>query len=109
MKIGPLRERIVIEAKSFTQSASGEPVETWTVFAGNIWAAADPVSISRSAESFEAQKINTTSMIRFRIRYIDGIVTTMRVVWRSKNWNIHEKLDLKSRKRETHLFCSETA
>jgi SPP1 family predicted phage head-tail adaptor len=67
MSAGKLDRRITIQRKSVTQSASGEPVETW----GNLatrWAQVLPL---RGDERFSNPQLAAKGFLTFRIRWGD--------------------------------------
>lgn len=84
MKPEELRHRITIQKLETTTNENGYEIETWTDFK-NLWAA---VSNLIGREYFEAAEVQTENTIKFTIRYIDEIDTTMRILFKGKQYNI---------------------
>ena len=79
MRIGPLRHRIALQqlvAGSPQQSASGAPDVAWSTLA-TVWGSVEPLS---GRELVAAQQVNAEVSTWIGIRYLPGIVPTMRVV-----------------------------
>jgi SPP1 family predicted phage head-tail adaptor len=76
MRIGRLDRRITIEALTETQSASGEPQETWSTFA-EVWAARRDVS---GSERFRSQQELAEKVTRFTVRFLDGLDAKHRII-----------------------------
>jgi len=75
MRAGELDRLVTIEVQDYTQSDSGEPTEYWREFA-KVYA---KVSHGRTSERFTAQQMNATVDTVFRIRWVNGITTDMRI------------------------------
>lgn len=84
MDPGRLDRRISIEQPVNDQLATGEPVITWVKIA-DVWAELMPQS---GGEAFTTGQRTSQQQVQFRIRKRDGIEPTMRVVWRSKYYEI---------------------
>lgn len=103
MEAGRLRQRVTIQEKDPTQDEYGEEVPTWSDVA-TVWAAVEPL---RGREFLEAQRVGAEVTTRIRIRYRDGIVPEMRVVWGDHVYDIEAVIPVKERQREIHLMCKE--
>lgn len=103
MKIGELRNRIILQQCQVAQNENGFPVETWTTIA-TVWASKAHQS---SREFFAAQKINSETTDLFIIRYRDNVAPEMRVVYNGQNYRIIGAPDPDGRRRELHLLCKE--
>lgn len=81
-----LRQRITIEQPGLTQDpVTGEMVSGWSVFADKVPASVEPLS----ARDFIAAQANQSEITaRIVIRYRPGVLPTMRVIHRSKIYNI---------------------
>ena len=85
MRIGPLRERIVIQYPTETVASGGQPLKTWSTHT-TVWGRPEYLS-GRELEAM--QKINSDIQIRFTARYLSSVTELMRISWRSEYWNIH--------------------
>ena len=104
MRIGPLRNRIVIEEKSATQDAEGGEVVTWATFA-TVWASMQSIT---GREFFAAAQINSSVTVKFGIRWLDGVTPAMRISFDSKLYNIVAVLD-SDRRADLMLLAEEVA
>jgi len=86
-----------------TQDSYGAPVESWSEVAA-LWAAKEPLS---GREFFDAQQVFSENVTRFRIRYREGVDTTMRIAHGGRLYNIKSILDPEERHQELHLLCAE--
>lgn len=85
MLAGSLDRRIVIQQRTDTRDAAGEPIPTWSVL-DTVWAALEPL---QGQELIEAQETNAKRKARFRIRYRTDVTEKMRVVWDGETWDIN--------------------
>lgn len=82
---GDLDQRIRIESKTRVEDeGAGAEVETWTPVA-TVWALVWPVS---GRERAEAQQVEASTMMRFKVRRRAGIAAGMRIVWQGRAHNI---------------------
>jgi len=103
MRSGSLDRKITIQKKTVSQNTFGEEVETWSTFS-KVWAKVIPL---RGQERFESKQVNAELDTMFRIRYLTGVLPTMRIVHETRLYDIHsvaeigrrEGLDLLSRVR----------
>ena len=101
MKAGELRQRILIQSRGNTADALGQPVPTWPTFA-TIWARAVPLE---GRDAFAARQIFPDADTRFEFRYLEGIDTTMRIVWQGRAYQILGlPADVEGRGREIHVL-----
>jgi SPP1 family predicted phage head-tail adaptor len=96
MKLSPgkMWTRVTIQQPSPTANEVGEPVLTWSTFA-TVWADVRPLS-SREVERY-AQAVGFMSH-RVAIRYLNGLTSAMRIVYRNRVLEIgeiteHDRLD----------------
>ena len=103
MRAGRRNHKIVIEEKSVTPDAYGDPVETWTQFA-EAWVENAP----ESGREFLAAKQERADLSRIlTTRYIDGISPDMRVVDGERVFDIISAFDPSGRRRELKIHCRE--
>ncbi len=81
---GLLDQRITIEQKAIARNSIGEETETWSTFA-TIWAMYRPVRVTERLAGAQLQAEFDTV---FRIRFMTGIDTEMRVVWRGQRFEL---------------------
>ncbi|SMH29694.1 phage head closure protein [Azospirillum agricola] len=81
---GDLDQRIRIEAKTRVEDEGGGAAEGWALVA-TVWAQVWPVS---GRERAEAQQVEATTMMRFKVRRRAGLDAGMRIVWQGRAHNI---------------------
>jgi SPP1 family predicted phage head-tail adaptor len=84
MSLAGLDRRITIESLTQTRDAYGATVDTWTTFA-TVWAKKRDI---RGDEYFAAQQMNAKVDSVFTIRWLSGVLQTMRISYDSKYWDI---------------------
>lgn len=85
MRAGTLQHRVTIEQKVTGRDPdTGAPITTWETFAERF-ANVLPV---KGREFIAAQAAQAETTVRFVMRYLPGVEATMRVVFRSKTYNI---------------------
>lgn len=94
MQAGKLRHRIKFQQQTLTQDpVTGEMVTAWVEFA-TVWASVEPLS---AREFIAAQAGQSEITARVVIRYLPGVLPTMRILHRGKAYAIHGALpDAKS-------------
>ena len=103
MRAGPLRNRIIIEKTTESQSSSGEVDNTWSTFA-TVWASIEPLNVK---EYFDSQQVNAEENTRFRIRYLLGVTTKMRISWNSRIYDIRSIININEINKEMVLMAVE--
>lgn len=99
--VGTKRERIVIQVTTPTVDAEGQPIDSWATF-DTIWARAEFLT-GRELEAM--QKLNSSITLKFTTHYRTDILSTHRISWRSKFWNIESILP-EENKFDMALMCS---
>jgi len=99
---GRLRERITIQQATETRNAIGESTQTWATFSQR-WASVDGISAREFLTSGQQQ---TEITHRVRMRYLAGLNSTMRVLWRGRVLEIASCLEHANRS-EHELLCTE--
>jgi SPP1 family predicted phage head-tail adaptor len=100
--IGQMTERVRIETAVESRNSVGETVQDWSHF-GDRWASVETLS-SREYLAQGQQQLEVTH--RVRMRYVDGMEPTMRLVWRGLILEIVSLLDYGNRSRH-ELLCLE--
>ncbi|UTJ05393.1 phage head closure protein [Arcobacter roscoffensis] len=96
MRAGSLRDVIVIEKSITTSNEYKEKVKTFEPFVETR----TQVSHVSSNEKYFNGKYTDKIVKKFRLRYIDGVTTDMRIVFEKENYDIKEVVDPSRRKRE---------
>jgi SPP1 family predicted phage head-tail adaptor len=102
MRAGRMHERIDLQSKVVTRDALGAEVVTWSTV-HTVNAEAQPLS---GREYVAMRQAQSDISIRFRLRYLPGISTGMRVVWRLRAYDIIEAINVRARDAELELLCS---
>lgn len=108
IRAGDYRRQVTLQSKTYTTDVNGVQVYTWTNVA-TVRAAIEPAT---GREFFEGQALHTevTHIIRTRYRaeLADPVaVAAMRVVYGTRYFNVHARIDVDEHHREIHLMCSE--
>ena len=84
MEIASLNKRITIQELKLSINENGFEIEEWIDYK-KVWAG---VSNLHGREYFDAAAIQMENTVKFTIRYLPGIDTSMRIVFKDKNYNI---------------------
>lgn len=84
INIGELDRRIDLYNYTEAQSASGEPIKTWTLYKS----AFARVTIQSGSESITADRPTVSLPVEFVIRWDSNVTEKTRIVFRSANYNI---------------------
>lgn len=103
MKSGQLRHRVTVQSLTVTQDEYGAPVETWTTMA-TVWVSIEPLE---GREYFAARQVNAEVTGRIRMRYLPGVLPSMRVLYGTRTFNILSIINPDERKRMTELMVQE--
>ena len=99
---GALRHSITIQVRSSTQDAAGQTADTWTTFATRRAALEQTPGREVFASAQRGGRVPTV----FRLRYLAGVLTSMRVSYDSRIFNILSAVP-DSVKSELVLTCEE--
>jgi SPP1 family predicted phage head-tail adaptor len=103
MRAGRLRHRIEIQRATVTRDAMGGEIKAWQTTAIR-WANVVPLA---GREYFAGQAGDATVSHRIELRYLPGIVPSMRVKTGDRVLDIEAVLDIEGRHRELHLMATE--
>lgn len=104
MNAGKLRHRITIEHDTgTTPDAAGHRQPAWTSFAV-VWAECRQLS---GREHYLTHQVMPLATHRIRMRYLPGVTTAMRVVWKERTLNVLDVDDLEGRNIEHVLLAGE--
>lgn len=84
MEIGNMKHKIIIQRPTVTQNENGYDVTTFVDYKTS-WAAVNNLF---GDEYFIAMQSQAQNTIKFLIRYIADIDTTMRIIFKQKIYNI---------------------
>ena len=103
MRAGTLRHQVVIQQRADTQNPSGEPIPSWTTFAT---ANASIVPL-QGRELEAAQQVMAAVSHRIDLRYMPGVLATMRVQYGSRYFDIKAVINVNELNRNLQLLCTE--
>ena len=101
MEAGKLEHEILIQQRADTRDSIGGSVANWTTYS-NCYAA---ISNGGGSEATTGDQINAVFDTTFKVRYDSGIRSSMRIVHRSRNYNIVDWNETLDGMEEMHLFC----
>lgn len=104
MRARALRNKILIEQVTETRDEIGGVIETWSTFATRQ-AEVEPLN---GREYFDSRATQADITIRFRIRYLNGLVPKMRVNYDSRYFDIESVINVKEQSKEMVLMCKES-
>ena len=84
MRAGRLRHQIVIEANTQTRTSTGSLVDGWTTHA----TVRCNVELLSGREYFASQAVQTSNTVKFQIRHLANVTTSMRISYDSKYYDI---------------------
>ena len=109
---GALRHPLKVEKPVITADEdTGEEQETW-LFQADIHGSVEPLS---SRDRFKAAQMDTRITHRVVIRFLAGLDTTYRLLWRpvreesTRTLNVHSVINPSGRSRVMELLCGEDA
>ena len=103
MKAGDLRHRITIQQRTLTPDGLGGHTETWSELA-TVWAAVWPVS---AKERIAGSQVQAETTHRVRIRYLEGVLPQMRILFGSRLFEIDSIINTDERMFQIDLLCTE--
>ena len=104
MQPGLLRERVDIQRAAETRNALGEVTQTWATYASRYAA----VMTLRSREALNAQQAGLSVTHKVKLRHVEGLKSSDRLVWRGRTLEIVSVLEYEQF--SVHeLLCEEQA
>lgn len=98
-----LNKRVTIKQLTTTTDEYGQPQDTWTDFC-TVWAGIEPL---QGREYFAADQENAEVKVRIRLRHRNGIDRTMKVVYKTTEYEIIDIINPKMENWELQLMCKE--
>ena len=105
MEIGALRHRITFQELTTTINENGFEVETWEDYK-TVWAAAGNL---HGREYYAAAAVQAENTVKFTIRYLPDINTSMRILFRGKQYNINAIDNIKYQNRYLEIKAQEVS
>lgn len=105
MNAGRLDKRISIERMEGGQDELGQPIDAW-IPTYSVWASIEPL---QGREYIAAMAVQAERTVRIRLRYLAGIVSTMRVVYQGRVFAIQSVINVREANRELQLMALEKA
>ena len=96
LPLGQMRETVTIERRSMQQSDSGMPKLEWLLVATRRAA----VAAAAGSEQWAAQQQAPRVPMVFRLRYLSGVLPSMRLLWDSRLFDIVSAVDPDGRRVE---------
>ena len=84
MNPGELRHRITLQRLTTTTNENGFEIEEWTDVK-TVWAS---ITNLHGREYYEAAAVQAEQTVKFTIRYLSGVDTSMRILFQGKQYNI---------------------
>lgn len=84
IRAGEMRHRLSIQEQTFVPDAAGQPEEAWALHA-EVWGAVEPLLGNEFVASLQRQDRLPT---RFRMRFLEGVVPRMRIVFDGRLFDI---------------------
>ena len=103
MRLGPLRQRVNIQARSATVDAFGQESETWATVA-TVWASVEPLS---GRELLAAQQVQGETTHRIRMRYQAGVTTSTRLLFNLRPFDVRSVINKNEAGAFLELLCTE--
>lgn len=91
MSIGDLRHRITFQRLTSAVNENGFEMETWQDYK-TVWASVSNLS---GREYYQAAAIQAEKTVKFLVRYIEDIDTSMKILFKEKQYNITSIYDMK--------------
>ena len=101
MQSGRLDQRITIERVTYTQTGTGDVIETWSLLA-EVWAAVEPLN---GREYFAANAVQSETTTRIRLRYLADLNVVDRINHEGTLYNINSIINPPSGDAELVLMC----
>lgn len=107
MRSGKLRHVVTIQQRtsgSPQRTATGQPDTAWATFQAGVPCSIEPIS---GREYFTQAQVQGEVTHRLRMRYLAGVLPSMRVLYGSRVFDIVAVMNLEERNVEMHLMCVE--
>lgn len=103
MRAGSLRHNITVQVATNTQDSMGSVTRTWATFKA-VRASIQPI---RGNESIAASQIVAEATHMIQIRYLAGLLPSMRILYGARIFQIKSAADVYMGHRMMELLCEE--
>ena len=105
MRAGQLRHRVTIQSPSASSAGAygGKSAVSWSDYKTDVPARIRPLS---GKSLFTAQAEQNRVDTEITIRYLEGVIPSMRIVHGSTIYDINAVVDVEMRNEKMLLFCS---
>ena len=86
---GRLRHRVAIHQMAETTNSLGEVERSYTLFR-HVWASVDAF---QSREAIVQQRLESAVIYKVRMRHVDGLEPSMRLIWKTHTLEITSMID----------------
>lgn len=101
MRAGARRHKIKIEVPTNTRSSIGGVTITWTEFK-SLWAS---IETFKTYERQSAEAAWPGADVKMGVKYVAGLLPTMRIVYGGKIYSILGINDIEERHRDLEIVC----
>jgi SPP1 family predicted phage head-tail adaptor len=98
-----MRHQLTLQVRVTAQDSAGEPLLSWSDFATRRCA----VEYAPGSELWVSAQRQARVPTVFRLRYLDGVTPSMRVVFNGKVFNVLSAVDQESRHEELVITAEE--
>ena len=102
--IGQLNRKITIEQLTQSKDLEGGVTDSWSAYASDVWSSVDNYSGNEPSITKNGGLVGV-SRVLFRLRYISGVTSTMRVVYGGKYYAIKHVSNYKEMNKWLYLDC----
>lgn len=103
MRIGRLRNQLVVQRKTTTRDTDGGERVEWSTIA-TVWGAIEP---GRNREYWGSEQIQAETGVRIRVRYPLDVLPQDRITSGGKSYNVHGASEQFTERREIHIMATE--
>lgn len=103
ISIGKLRNRVTIQDYTASKDSFGAETKVWSDYA-EVSASVEPLS---GKELYSAQQLHAETTTMITVRYLEGVNTRMRVLFKDKNFDILHVSNKEERNIAMYLLCKE--
>lgn len=102
--IGQLNRKITIQSLVQAKDSEGGITNTWSAFVSDVWASVDNFSGNEPMITRQGGRVGV-SRVLFKMRYIAGVDSTMRIVYDNKNYAIKHVSNYKEKNTWLYIDC----
>jgi SPP1 family predicted phage head-tail adaptor len=103
LTVSELNKKIVIQKPVSVSDGMGGFTETWQEVS-TVWAAIWPISAS---ETIKTMQVGMNITHRIRIRYIESLRASYRILWQGRYFNITSIINPNTENRWLDILCKE--